>query len=137
MPWSVEYDSELGTVSCRYVGRVTDDDFRQATLKAFELAKANSTNRFLIDDSKWEGGASIVGLYDLPKLFTELGFERESRGALILPSSGTLQAEDARFFETVCINRGWQVKLFTDRQEALDWLTDSGLPEKPDAHDGS
>jgi hypothetical protein len=40
-----------------------------------------------------------------------LGLERNGCGALTLPASGVLQVEDARFFETVCVNRGWEVKL--------------------------
>ena len=44
MPWTVEYDSELGIVSGRYVGQVTDDDFKEATAKAIGLAKVNNTN---------------------------------------------------------------------------------------------
>jgi len=123
MPWTVEYDQELRNIDCRYVGRVTDDDFKQATVKALALAKANKTNLFLIDDEKWEGGASTLGLFNFPKIFDELGFERGSRGALIMPLAGTAEAKDAVFFETVCRNRGWYIKVFTGRQEAINWLT--------------
>lgn len=123
MPWTVEYNAEYDIIQCTYVGRITDDDFKKATIRSRDLAKTNNTSRFLIDDSEWEGGASTLGLHGLPALFEELGFERTSRGALILPPLGTAEAEDAHFFETVCYNRGWQVKVFTDRQDAIDWLT--------------
>lgn len=123
MPWNVEYNSQLGIIQGQYVGRVTDGDFIKATAKALSLSKANKTNRFLIDDSRWEGGTSTFGLYDLPKLFQEQGFERGSKAALILPPAGTPEENDARFFETVCVNSGWQVEVFNDRQKAIDWLT--------------
>ena len=79
MPWTVEYDPELGIIDGRYVGQVTDDDFKAATVKAIGLAKANNTNRFLIDDSQWQGGASVLGLYQLPHIHKELEADRTSR----------------------------------------------------------
>ena len=99
MPSTIEYNPELQIVQCTYVGRVTDDEFRKATVRAFDLARANHTRLFLIDDSKWEGGASTLGLYELPALFDQIGFERGSKGALILPTSGAQEVKDAHFFD--------------------------------------
>ena len=81
MPWTVEYNSELGIVQGVYVGRVTAEEFKEATIKAIGLAKDNNTNLFLIDDSEYEGGASVFGLYDLPALHEELEADRSSRAA--------------------------------------------------------
>lgn len=122
MPWTVEYDSELGIVDGRYVGRVTDDDFKEATAKAIALAKANNTNRFLIDDSEWEGSASVLGLFELPEIHKELEADRISRAALVLPPpSRTAEVRNAQFYETVCRNRGWNVRVLPEREEAI-WL---------------
>jgi hypothetical protein len=137
MSWNVEYDSELGIVSGRYVGHVTNDDFREATAKAIALGRANNTNRFLIDDSQYEGGATVFGLYELPNLHEELEADRKSRGALILPSSGSSAEKDARFYETVCQNRGWLIRVFSERQEAINWLLGDKLSNKPDADEGN
>ena len=99
MSWTVEYNPELGIVEGIYVGRVTEDEFKEATIKAIGLAKENNTNLFLIDDSKWEGGASVLGLLELPDLYAKLEAGRSSRAALILPSSGTAEANNAHFYE--------------------------------------
>ena len=123
MPGTVEYVSELGIVKLTYVGKVTADEFREGAVRALDLSRENNTRLFLVDDSKWEGGTSVFDLYELPTLFTELGFKRDSKGALILPPSGTAESNDAHFFETTFINKGWQAKVFTDRQEAISWLT--------------
>ena len=29
---------------------------------------------------------------------------------------------DAQFYETVCLNRGWQVHVAATRKECIDWL---------------
>ena len=30
--------------------------------------------------------------------------------------------EAAKFYEDICVNRGWLVKVFQTKQEALDWF---------------
>ena len=123
MPSTVEYCSELGVVEINHVGRVTGETFRSTTIEAFGLAKAHSTNLFLVDSSEGEGGGSLIDLYRLPDLYQELGLARGSKGAVVLPVADAKAEEDTRFYETVCRNRGWNVKAFTDRQAAIDWLT--------------
>jgi hypothetical protein len=126
MPWTVEYDLELGIVVGRFVGQVTDDDFKEATATAIGRAKANNTNRFLIDDSEWEGGASVLGLFGLPEIYEELEADWTSRAALVLPAANrTAEMRDAKFYETVCRNRGWNVRVFPQRKEAIEWLTEN------------
>ena len=50
------------------------------------------------------------------------GLERLSRVALVYPRSPKAK-EAARFYETACINRGWNVRLFPERDDAIEWLT--------------
>jgi hypothetical protein len=45
--------------------------------------------------------------------------EREA----ILLSAHAAAAEEMEFFETVCRNRGLDVRVFRERDEALAWLT--------------
>ena len=123
MPYEVEYNSELGIVEFTFTGSVTGEEFGRATIEGIDLAKAKDTKLFLIDDSDLQDAGSVIDLYNLPRLYEKLGLERGSRGAVVLPTASSKAAEDARFHETVCLNRGWQVKVFTDRQEAIDWLT--------------
>ena len=119
MPWIVEYNHELGMVQGTYVGRVTADEFEEATIKAIDLAQDNNTNLFLIDDSKCKGGASMTGLFGLPTLHEKLKADPCTKAALILPSSGTAAVRDARFYETVCLSRGWQVKETPSRRAII------------------
>jgi len=137
MPWTVEYAPEFDGVQYIAVGRLAGGEAKEAAAKAVGLAKANNTNLFLIDDSKLERGESVVDLFELPNLFVELGVDRSSRAALIMPPPGTAGAKDAQFFETVCRNRGWNVRAFRGRDEAINWLTNKQLSNKPDARDGS
>ena len=43
------------------------------------------------------------------------------REAVLLPLSPEM-AREARGFETMCLNRGFEVRIFDDRSAALAWL---------------
>lgn len=137
MSWTLEYVPDLGIVQYTSMGRITADEAKDATTKAIGLARDYNTNLFLIDDSKWEGGESVVDLFGLPDLYVELGVDPSSRAAIIMPPPGTAQARDELFYETVCRNRGWNVRAFKERDEAIKWLTKNQLSNSPDARDGS
>ena len=134
MPWSVEYDSELGIIHSIYAGRITADDFKEGTIKAIALAKKFKTYLLLIDDSKLDSAVSTNEIYEMPRFYDEVNATRRSRMALILPTSGQIR-EDVKFYETVCRNRGWAVKAFNKRRNAIDWLLHKPTSNKPDAND--
>ena len=48
-------------------------------------------------------------------------FDRRSRVAVILPTAAST-LKGALFYETACQNRGWNARVFPDRQSAMDWL---------------
>ncbi len=137
MSWTLEYVPDLGIVQYKAMGRVTADEAKDATTKAINLARDYNTNLFLIDDLKWEGGESVVDLFGLPDLYAELKVDPSSRAAIIMPPPGTAQARDELFCETVCRNRGWNVRTFQERDKAIKWLMNKQLSDDPDAHDGS
>jgi hypothetical protein len=57
----------------------------------------------------------------MPQFYEDLHFSRRGRWALIQPAEGPV-IKELKFYETVCRNRGWLVKRFSDRQAAIDWL---------------
>jgi hypothetical protein len=54
----------------------------------------------------------------LNRLYDEHKVSKSSKLAVILPTA----IETLQFYKTVGINRGWMVELFSERQEAIDWL---------------
>lgn len=124
MPWSVNYDAELGIVCVVNSGRVTADEFKAGALEIIALSKKHRTGLLLIDDSELELIVSTNEIFEMPQFYEDAHASRRGRWALIQPTCGQARKE-IKFYETVCRNRGWLVKRFSDRQEAIDWL----LPE--------
>ena len=90
-------------------------------MQCIALAKENKSSCFFSDATQATLKVSIFALYDLPELYQDQALQRPVRIAVLLPISEAGK-ELVDFYETVCRNRGWIVKKFGDRQEALDWL---------------
>ena len=136
MPHTVKHDPVLAIVEVTFTGSVTGADLREATTKCSTLQKQTGATRFLVDGNQWDVIASFVDIYDLPaEQYLNEEVYRESRIAVVLPTSErSLYA--AQFYETACQNRGWNAKVYPDRQSALDWLMSAVDSKKIEAGDG-
>jgi len=121
MTCKVEYHPDLKLVECVVEGFLTVNELLEATIATVSLSVEKETNLILVDDSKLEKTVETVDIYELPQSYEDLNIDRKIKAAVILPIS--LQArEDVQFYETVCQNRGWDIAVFEQRQEAIDWL---------------
>jgi hypothetical protein len=122
MAWTLDYDPESGIIVTTYRGTSTVGDLRDASSAAIALGKTHESWRFLTDASEGSFDVALIALLNLPaKQYQAEGADRGSRVALLLPKSAK-DRDLARFYETVCLNRGWLVQSFDDRDEARRWL---------------
>ncbi len=122
MPCTYQIDEALGIIDAVFADDVSSQDLKDITSEFIRLEKEPGINRFLIDTTRINIKASFMDIYYLPnRQYIEEDADREGRVALILPEDKK-QREYAQFYETVCVNRGWNVKTFQQRQQALDWL---------------
>lgn len=122
MPHDIKYDPLLDIIEVTLTGLITKADLREATTQAISMQKQTGTTSFLVYADAWDFHASLVDIYEIPD--TQYGKEKlntRSSIAIVLPTSVSAQ-EAARFYETVCLNRGWNAKICSDRQSAMDWL---------------
>lgn len=121
MPWSVSHSADLDAVVTVYAGVLPAEDLGQAVAATIALAGQKGTTRFLADCASLEGGHSVSDLYGLAELLEASGLPWAIREAVVLPQLAAA-AEDVRFWETVCLNRGHTVRVFGERAEAEAWL---------------
>ena len=65
-------------------------------------------------------GLDPVTVFALVRDLMSIGFPVTYRFALLLLDEAA--AESAQFGETAALNRGWQVRVFRERQPAIAWL---------------
>lgn len=121
MPWIAAYRADLDLVETHYQGTLPPDELRAAIVRTVELGLAHGTKRFLSDCSTLQGGHTVMDLYGLASILQSCGLPPHSCEALIMPNL-PVAAADVRFWETICRNRGLEVRAFPDHASALAWL---------------
>jgi hypothetical protein len=127
MPWSLSLPEDRPWVELDYHGVVTPAEL----MAAFEelMSACGGRTLFLADCTRLVGNPSPVELLRLIERFDTSPQGRRFREAILVPE---VQAADAvRFYETACLNRGFQVRVFGTREAAEAWLTDLALRHAP------
>jgi hypothetical protein len=83
-----------------------------------KLSEESGCQCILNDMSGATIDVSLVDAYSNPQQMDNAGIRRSTQRALVVPPD----FEQAEFLETVTRNRGHNLKVFTDRKEALAWL---------------
>lgn len=122
MSWTTTHLESLGIAELKLVGAVSGDDLRAATRQGIALAREHGLRRGLVDCKDQEKTGSMVDLIELPRQYSDEGLNRETCIALVIPANKELHGV-TQFYETVCVNRGWQVQTFETREQAIEWLT--------------
>ena len=121
MAWKVEYASETGTVVLTACGEIRNEDATEQATETIRLLKQNQAGLVLIDYSDALPEVSLPTLYGLPDHYSQAGAPWHARAAVVLPRT-RYRIESYQFFELVCKNAGYDVKLFETRDAAEDWL---------------
>ena len=133
MPWTVEYAPERGWVVVTASGEIRDEDARAQTVEALYLVAHHRATGILIDYADALSEVSLAELYWLPDYAAEVGVPWGIRVAVVLPQR-QYRLESFQFFELVCNNAGWDVKLFEPKAAAEDWLAQAAPVQRHAEH---
>lgn len=117
MPENIKVDDETGIIEVLSYGKVTKGDIAESIKHIYHIQEDKGFNKVFVDATGLETMPSISGIYEL---FSNLS--REIRLAVLAHESQTT-ANDISFVETVGINRGVRVKIFKQKDKALQWLS--------------
>ena len=121
MPWHTIVHTDHPIIETCYAGILTKFDLTDAVHETLALAKTHSRTLFLGDCTTLKGGHSIFDLYALAKEISLSNASSPLKEAILLPSISTF-IEKINFWETLGINRGFKVRVFRDRDTAIEWL---------------
>lgn len=121
MSWKIKIIENPGYIKLQYSGLVTKDELVEAFFSTAGILRGGNILKVLADCTSMTGGHSVTDLYGLIDLFEAAGMPRNIKEAIILPElKDTL--ENVRFYETACLNRGYNVKICREHDEAVKWL---------------
>jgi hypothetical protein len=118
MSWTIEYNSDLKIVLVKSGGIWTpeqDMDMLEALRKSSDEHKCLS---LLIDHRGCTMDFGFMSIYNRPEVYEKLQFPKDVKAALIFNKI----VDDNLFFENVCVNRGFNVKIFDNYDLAMKWL---------------
>jgi hypothetical protein len=121
--WEIHFHEDLAVVETEFDGVVSGDEMLEAAQARIAAGKRHKTHLFIIDAKKMIAPRSAtVEVYEIPtKIYPKTLAERASRIAVVAPDDPD-SVWVANFFEDVCINRGWQTRVFRDKPTAIAWL---------------
>jgi hypothetical protein len=119
LPWEFEYLQESRVLSVRVTGTVDMASWENQLRTSVEEASKHSCLRYLVDYRKSSMALSVADLYERPKYYSKVGMPHHARIALLIVEPG----REKDFVESVTSNRGFLVRVFDEREPALQWLT--------------
>jgi hypothetical protein len=114
-------NAELGIVEGVYAGHISKQDGANSNAKMLAVAPKGNPLRVLLELRDVIAEYSITDLYWIAKTGESNSGDRMRRMAILVSDQVAITAK-LDFFETTSFNRGSQVKVFTQRQDAIDWL---------------
>ena len=118
MKFSINYDEENDCMIGTAKVKLEINGIEPYARKIISIASKYDCKRLLNDFRNIELACSITEIYSLPQLLDTFGFDRSWKEAILV--SG--QFDDFQFLENVASNRGYQIRIFSDRDAALKWL---------------
>jgi len=123
--WTIDYLPEAAVVRVTTSGAMTREDHRAFILDTLAVGKTHGAIRFLVDHRDMTTALSIEDVFDLPTVISGLGVERRQRAAIVYRDDSASR-DDFFFYDARNISMGIRnIRLFTDPQNALDWLAET------------
>jgi hypothetical protein len=116
--WTIEHLSKEHILLLKSKGQM---DVASANAMVGDIAKAAMEYQcfsHLIDHSETTFAFNLSDYYDRPTVNEKLGVSRRFRTAMVFSQL----TDDTRFMETVFNNRGYNLRHFTNIDEAKTWL---------------
>jgi hypothetical protein len=119
MPYEIEYDTDSACMMCRMAGKIDQQLVRDFLAELVTLVEKHRCTRTLNDLREADLALSMLDIYGIPKLISQAGLGPTTKRAVVVSAS----RDDYHFFETVSVNLGQYVRVFTDFDKALKWVT--------------
>lgn len=124
MSWSMEFTDEGRILRVLIAGQLSLAEVAQMNKETVTLAAESQATRILLDCSAARLDVPVIDVYKLPDFYAAHGISRQVHAAVLMPKDA-YRREVYEFYEDVCRNRGYFVRLFEDEAEAWEWLRES------------
>lgn len=123
MSWELKLDEDLKLIFLTFFGKTTSKDILDASNARVDLVKDTGVTKLIIDVYELDADSKeVITIYDLvDKHYKKADINIKMKMAITTPKL-TSANDMARFYETMCLNRGHDCRQFENRDDAIEWL---------------
>jgi hypothetical protein len=120
MNYKIDATVEKDYLMLIVAGEQSLDANKALVIMIIESCVEHQLNKVVVDIRGFEGQPGVISDYELANFSVEKGLSVLKKAALVYRKENH---EFTSFFETVAINRGLNVKIFLEPDEAVGWIT--------------
>jgi hypothetical protein len=121
MSWEVKVDDKKQMVILKYQGTVTALELKESVYETGKVVIETGINNIFTDCTEMTWGHGVFDLISIISEYDAIGVTHSIKEAVLLPKN-EIARSNVEFYETACFNRGYNVKMFGDIEQAFDWL---------------
>ncbi|HCC46708.1 MAG TPA: hypothetical protein DEQ38_01095 [Elusimicrobia bacterium] len=121
MPYTIKAPEGQGCLRLTYEGEVTSQEILDCLTKTIAMAAKTGNFKILADCRRMTGGHSKMVLEFVASVLAEKVPPAGFREAVLLPDAEE-RKDFAEHYERSARELGYEVRLFLEEGEALDWL---------------
>lgn len=121
MKCNIKCHTDSNYISAFISGEVSVERVKKLAIELIGISKQTNVTRFLVDYRNGSLASSVTEVHKLPETLLELGISANESFALVY-QAGSPRAHLFNFFESLCVFRPLNIKVFTNYDEAYQWL---------------
>lgn len=121
MKWEIDYIEDYGIVKAKTSGQIGWNDKIKLSEEMLTAGRRKNAKAFLVDQQEAAFGLSVLEVDRLPEMFRNIGFDIKDKVAILINPDST-NRELFKFLQNVFTLGSLRVQVFTDPDEATEWL---------------
>lgn len=116
MPYELKVNEESGILELKSYGPVSGEEITESMIEIQHLSEETGIRLLFVDSREVDKMPNTIDLFELTSRFP-----RFLKMAILVPADSELM-ETYKFGETVGVNRGIPLRVFTSASDAIEWL---------------
>lgn len=119
MPFNIEYDADQDCIIATFMGEINMTMVKDYIAALLPVVEKTGCKRVLSDSRNGELQLNSMDIMQFPKMANASPLTSGLKRAVLAP----LGKSGYEMYATLCNMQGQDVKVFTSRDEAMEWLT--------------
>jgi hypothetical protein len=123
MKWEFCYHEDHNYLEVIISGPLTSHELNQMAVERWSKLRELNCKKVLFDFTQITSMLATVAIYHRPEETEKIGILRGNRTAAVVPD---IYWKDFKFMETVYQNQGFDLNVFNNKEDAINYLTKAG-----------